>query len=85
MKKVFTFSAFLCCFGAVHAQQYLSTWGDNMYGRLGNGAKTSFNTPQKIGTANWILADGGDFFSAGIQADGSLWTWGNDSEGQFKP
>lgn len=83
MKKTFTFCSLLCSLVAAHAQQYLDTWGDNMYGRLGTGTKTSFNTPQQIGTANWIVADGGEFFSAGIQSDGSLWTWGNDSDGQL--
>ncbi len=65
------------------AQQPLHTWGDNQYGKLGNGSAASTYTPVTIGSAKWLKVDGGDFFSVGIQEDGSLWTWGDQADGHL--
>jgi|GEM_PF-4344634 len=52
---------------SANAQQPLRTWGDNQYGKLGDGTATGTFNPTLIGTADWIAIAGGDFFSAGIQ------------------
>lgn len=82
MKRIFTTAMMLLTVAFTNAQE-LKTWGDNRYGRLGNGGSTSGNAPMNIGTDKWNLVVAGDFFSAGIQQDGSLWTWGDKSEGQL--
>jgi len=85
MRKIYLFTAVLYLTAeALYAQQPLRTWGSNQYGMLGQGSSTLLSTasPTQVGTANWIAADGGDFFSAGIQSDGTLWAWGDQSEGK---
>lgn len=70
---------------AVTADGGTYCWGGNYYGTLGNG-----ETAAK-GVAHPVRAQGGPFeavaigqaHACGIQADGRLWCWGDQSAGQF--
>ena len=65
----------------------LWAWGDNYYGQLGNGTTTGLapnSVPTQIGTAtNWKMIAAGDMHSLAIKTDGTLWAWGNNSNGQL--
>ncbi|MCS6809919.1 MAG: Ig-like domain-containing protein [Tepidimonas sp.] len=63
----------------------LWAWGDNSQGQLGHGSAVASRTePQQVGQQrNWTLVRGGAYTSLAIQADGSLWAWGRNDEGQL--
>ncbi|MDO4225438.1 MAG: T9SS type A sorting domain-containing protein [Bergeyella zoohelcum] len=53
-------------------------WGKNTYHELADGTDVSKSTPIKIGNnAKWIKVEGTSSTQGGIQADGTLWTWGD--------
>src|SRR5439155_18620132 len=61
-------------------------WGDNTYGQLGLGSadSTPHPTPTKLaapGTATAI--DAGGYHTLVLQADGSVWSWGDNLFGQI--
>lgn len=62
----------------------LWTWGNNFFGQLGNGTSSySGTSPAQVGTAtNWTAIAGGIYHMAGLRADGSLWAWGGNHQGQ---
>jgi alpha-tubulin suppressor-like RCC1 family protein len=58
---------------AIDSYSNLETWGDNLYGQLGNnGSYYSWS----------ILSGAGNYFTA-IRSDGTLWTWGENTYGQL--
>ncbi len=65
------------------------SFGENIYGNFGNGAlgyKTSAsavkaNASTVLGNANSIAA--GDYHSAVVKVDGTVWSWGNGDHGQL--
>jgi alpha-tubulin suppressor-like RCC1 family protein len=59
----------------------LWAWGINLYGQVGDGtALSTVLAPVKIdGDHAWTLVSAGESHVAALQADGSLWTWGNNS------
>jgi alpha-tubulin suppressor-like RCC1 family protein len=66
---------------AIKRDGSLWAWGDNSYGQLGLGV-TNFEipTPTQVGTAtNWTKIAAGSLDSVGLQSDGTLWTWGDNS------
>ena len=69
----------------VRADGTLWTWGCNQRGELGRGNVTSGeSTPAQVGQANnWVMVSGGGAHSMGLQSDGSLWAWGDNSCGQL--
>ena len=64
----------------------LWTWGNNLYGALGDNTITQRLTPvtTSAGGANWKQVACGGNHTAAIKTDGTLWTWGrNDDGGQL--
>lgn len=60
--------------------------GDNRNGGFGNGTSTGeFSSPVQIGAlTNWskVWASQGNTNVSAIKTDGTLWAWGNNSDGQ---
>ena len=63
----------------------LWTWGQNQYGRLGDGTTTNRSSPGTTagGGTNWKQVAGGYLYTAAIKTDGTLWTWGYNSGGEL--
>lgn len=63
----------------------LWTWGRNDTGQLGDGTTVTKNSPITVagGGTTWCMASSGSInaTSAAIKTDGTLWTWGNNSQG----
>ncbi len=59
--------------------------GYNNVGQLGDGTTSSKNTLTKLksSTDNWVNIQSGGSHSIALKADGTLWTWGNNSNGQL--
>jgi len=63
----------------------LWVWGIRNEGRLGTNSNESKNTPVTTfaGGNNWKQVAGGFTHTAAIKTDGSLWTWGQNDNGQL--
>ena len=65
----------------------LWVWGAGTSGQLGNNTATNRSTPVTTlaGGANWkqVAGAGGGSHTAAIKTDGTLWTWGNNTQGQL--
>ena len=59
----------------------LYCWGRNTYGQLGIGNTTNTFSPTRVGVASWKMVSVGSQHVCGIQADNSLWCWGQNSNG----
>lgn len=61
-------------------------WGDNDRGQLGNGTLTNSDVPVMIhlpkGT-RFVTVSSGGYASYGIDQNGRLWAWGENSSGQL--
>jgi alpha-tubulin suppressor-like RCC1 family protein len=56
---------------------YLIACGRNDVGQLGITDTTPRSSPVQIGSGNnWSRVSAGDGYSAAIKTDGTLWTWG---------
>lgn len=60
-------------------------WGYNQYSSIGVGNSVRQCSPVVVAgnVLEWLKIDGGAFSSAGIQTDGSLWTWGANFSGEL--
>lgn len=64
----------------------LWAWGLNTVGELGDGTTINKSVPTQIGTAtDWqsISAGRGAHHSLGLKTSGTLWSWGNNQNGQL--
>ncbi len=63
----------------------LRAWGSDLYGQLGDGgSNTNQHWPVQIGTAtNWVKVSAGVYHVLALRADGTLWSWGNNTHGQL--
>ena len=71
---------------AIKTDGTLWTWGRNANGQLGiNNAATTSSTPVTTfaGGTNWKQVAGGDYHTAAIKTDGTLWIWGQNGSGQL--
>ena len=60
-------------------------WGTNIRGQLGNNAGTPVSSPvQTVSTGtNWKQVSLGCYTTAAIKTDGTLWLWGEYSQGEL--
>jgi alpha-tubulin suppressor-like RCC1 family protein len=71
---------------AIKTDGTLWTWGYGTSGRLGNAVTTgNISTPVTTfaGGTNWKQVSSGSNFTAAVKTDGTLWTWGSNTEGQL--
>lgn len=62
------------------------TWGDNSHGQLGNGTAggSAGATPAQVGGLSEVKAiAAGCYHSLALKEDGTVWAWGENSEGQL--
>ena len=72
------------CSGAIKTDGTLWTWGDGIFGSLGQGSTTSRSSPVQVGAlTNWSSVTCGVRSSAAIKTDGTLWAWGSNGFGQL--
>jgi len=61
-------------------------WGNNTDGRLGDGTLLSKTTPVEVATddlGNVVAVSAGHEFSLAMKADGTVWAWGRNTNGQL--
>ncbi len=71
---------------ALKANGTLWAWGYNAYGQLGDSTMSSIirAVPTQIGNENkWVCIATGQWFSMGLKSNGTLWTWGYNTQGQL--
>jgi len=71
---------------AVSEDGGLWAWGNNHRGRLGNNTQYDSHVPIRILAGRgitWSAVAAGHTHTVAIQADGSLWAWGNNYNGQL--
>ena len=61
------------------------TFGDNHYGQLGNGDNTDSNITVQVSSISGIVTAiaGGLWHTIAVRSDGTVWTWGNNFNGQL--
>lgn len=70
---------------AIKTDGTLWMWGYNNAGQLGLNNTTNYSSPMQVGAlTNWSkVYCNGLSFSSSIKTDGTLWTWGGNSQGQL--
>jgi alpha-tubulin suppressor-like RCC1 family protein len=72
---------------AIRADGTIWSWGDNTKGQLGSTVIFTPNPALPQPTAppatNWIQVAAGNAHTVGLQANGTLWSWGDNSRGQM--
>ena len=59
-------------------------WGNNVYGKLGDGTTTTRLTAVQVtGFTDAIAVDGGEFHSMTLKSNGTVWAWGANGYGQL--
>jgi len=64
----------------------LWSWGENTYGQLGQNTDylSSRSSPVQVGAlTTWSNIACGQYFTVATKTDGTLWTWGDNSQGQL--
>jgi len=70
---------------AIKTDGTLWTWGSAIFGQLGTNTATNKSTPVTTfaGGTNWKQVSAGSQHCAAIKTDGTLWTWGDGSQGKL--
>jgi alpha-tubulin suppressor-like RCC1 family protein len=71
---------------AIKTDGTLFAWGSNSQGQIGDGTlgiNRTIPTQISVGTTNWKQVACGQYHTAAIKTDGTLWTWGRNNEGQL--
>jgi alpha-tubulin suppressor-like RCC1 family protein len=70
---------------AIKNNNTLWTWGDNSYGKTGIGEFFGIVVePVQVGNAaSWHMAAAGFYHSLAIMVDGTMWSWGMNTNGQL--
>ena len=70
---------------AIKTDGSLWAWGSNGYGRLGDGTTTNFRlTPIPVEIQGSVASvSAGNSYTMAIKADGSLWAWGYNGQGEL--
>jgi len=71
---------------AIKTDGTLWLWGRNTYGQLGDNTIVHRSSPVQTvaGGTNWkSVASGGEYHTAAIKTDGTLWLWGHNTYGQL--
>lgn len=59
-------------------------WGQNNFGKLGDGSIIDKIVPSRIGTASdWLTVEVAINHSIALKTNGSLWTWGDNTDGKL--
>jgi alpha-tubulin suppressor-like RCC1 family protein len=62
----------------------LWSWGENLFGELGDGTNIHRSTPIQIGNSNdWLKVSSGTSHSIALKTDNTLWSWGDNHRGQL--
>jgi alpha-tubulin suppressor-like RCC1 family protein len=83
-----TLSAGMAHAVAIRSDGKLQTWGNNNDGQLGNGnrnnvvANYSPQVPANVSSGPWLSVAAGEQFTLGVKADGTLWVWGGNNNGE---
>jgi alpha-tubulin suppressor-like RCC1 family protein len=68
--------------GAIKSDGTLWTWGQNLYGQLGQNDTANRSSPVQVGTeTNWDKLEYGAYAFLMIKNDGTLWSWGYNTFG----
>ena len=71
---------------AVSSDGRLYAWGDNDHGQLGNPDRARRSAPTSVPTPDdtrFTQATAGDKYSAALDTQGRIWTWGDNDHGQL--
>jgi alpha-tubulin suppressor-like RCC1 family protein len=70
---------------AIKTDGTLWTWGYNNWAQIGDNTTRSRSTPVTTfaGGTNWKQVSCGQYHTAAIKTDGTLWTWGRGSSGRL--
>jgi alpha-tubulin suppressor-like RCC1 family protein len=70
---------------AVRANGSLWSWGSNANGRLGDNTVVSKSSPVSVvgGFTDWCQVSAGSVHSLGLRTNGTLWSWGCNTDGQL--
>ncbi len=72
---------------AVASDGTVYTWGYNYYGQLGNGSNTDSNAPATVSGLlsgkDIIQTAAGNYHSIALASDGTVYTWGYNSDGEL--
>jgi len=70
---------------AVKTDGTLWTWGSNTSGQLGDNTRNNRSSPIQTITfgTNWKKVVSGSTFNSAIKTDGTLWVWGDNTNGQL--
>jgi alpha-tubulin suppressor-like RCC1 family protein len=72
---------------AIKTNGTLWTWGSSTSGQLGDNTLNSKSSPVQTvaGGTNWKQVAGGNYHTAAIKTDGTLWTWGANADSRGNP